>query len=152
MRVALFLVAMAACDQAQPPSPPAKPTLEIRMAPGELADVAGLVRTELASASRDGRQLLVYVGAAWCEPCTRFHDAAQAGTLDDALGHVRLLEVDFDKHVDALQRAGYKSELIPLFAVPNPDGTASGRQIEGSIKGDGAVAEITPRLKALLVQ
>ena len=152
MRIAAVLVALAACNQGEPPAPPAKAKLEIRPLAPDVTDIAGAVRTELGNASRDGRQLLVYVGAAWCEPCTRFHDAAQAGTLDDALGHVRLLEVDFDKSVDALQRAGYKSELIPLFAVPNPDGTASGRQIEGSIKGEGAVAEITPRLKTLLVQ
>lgn len=152
MRIALFLLAVAACNGGASSAPPPVAKLELRPFPADATDVAGVVRTELATAKRDGRQLLVYVGASWCEPCTRFHDAAQAGTLDDALGHVRLLEVDFDKYVDALQRAGYKSELIPLFAVPNPDGTASGRQIEGSVKGEGAVAEITPRLKALLVQ
>ena len=52
---------------------------------------------------------------------------------------------------DALQRAGYISTLIPLFAFPNPDGTASERRIEGSIKGPDAVAQnLLPRLKALL--
>lgn len=75
-----------------------------------------------------------------------------AGQLDAELGGLRLLELDHDRHLDALHRAGYRSELIPLFAVPNSDGTASGRKIEGSIKGDGAVANITPRLRGLLVQ
>jgi len=34
--------------------------------------------------------------------------------------------------------------------LPREDGSGSGEQIEGSIKGPGAVAQITPRLKALL--
>jgi hypothetical protein len=148
-RFALILT-LAACSSETRPAPP-KARLDMRVAPtGE--DVAGLVRTELASASRAGKQLVVYVGAPWCEPCTRFHDAAAAGLLDDALGNVRLFEFDLDQDVDALHRAGYRSELIPLFALPNPDGTASGKQISGSIKGDGAVAQITTRLQALLVQ
>jgi len=141
-------LATACAPEARPES---KPRLELRAAPGG-EDVAGLVRTELGNARRAGKQLLVYVGASWCEPCQRFHDAAAAGQLDDALGQLRLLEFDHDRDLDALHRAGYKSELIPLFALPKPDGTSSGRQIEGSIKGEGAVAEITPRLRALLVQ
>jgi thiol-disulfide isomerase/thioredoxin len=141
---------LAGC-QTQARTPPG-PHLEIRPVPGDFTDLAGVVRTELANARRDGKQLLVYVGAEWCEPCKRFHDAAVAGQLDAELGQLRLLEVDNDRHLDALQRAGYRSTLIPLFAVPNPDGTASGKQIEGSIKGDGAVANITPRLRTLLVQ
>jgi len=145
----LAIVALAGCQQESPE--PAKPKLELKAAVGGAdVDVAGLVRTELASAKTAGKKLLVYVGASWCEPCQRFHEAAVAGQLDDAFGHVRLLEFDGDRDLDALHRAGYKSELIPLFAVPNPDGTSSGRQIEGSIKGDGAVAQITPRLRELL--
>jgi hypothetical protein len=34
--------------------------------------------------------------------------------------------------------------------VPRDDGSGSGEQIEGSIKGPGAVAQITPRLRELL--
>jgi hypothetical protein len=37
-----------------------------------------------------------------------------------------------------------------LFALPNPDGTSSGRQAEGGVKGEGAVGVIVPRLKELL--
>lgn len=146
-----MLFTLSACNQAaERPAP--TPKLEIRPAPPEVADVAGIVRTELGNAERDRRQLVVYVGATWCEPCTRFHDAALAGELDAGLGGVRLLEFDQDTWSDALLAAGYTSDLIPLFAVPNPDGTASGKQIEGAIKGKDAVAQITPRLKALLGQ
>jgi len=36
--------------------------------------------------------------------------------------------------------------------LPAQDGRASGKQVEGGIKGEGAVAYMTPRLKDLLAQ
>jgi hypothetical protein len=113
-------------------------------------DVPSVVTAELARARRDGRQLLVYVGASWCEPCRRFHAAAAAHRLDAAFPRLRLLEFDADRDGPRLQAAGYVSRLIPLFARPGGDGRSSGRQIEGSVKGDGAVDAIVPRLRALL--
>ena len=116
--------------------------------PGD--SVAALARGEAVRARAEGRDLLVYVGASWCEPCQRFHDAAVAGELDAAFAGLRLLEFDLDRDRDRLDAAGYRSKLIPLFAVPRADGMSSGAQIEGSIKGSGAVGEIAPRLRALL--
>jgi hypothetical protein len=116
--------------------------------PGE--DAAAVVRAELERATGQGRRLVVYVGATWCEPCTRFHDAAAAGQLDATFPTLRMLEFDHDRDAARLEQAGYKSKMIPLFAIPGPDGRGSGRQIEGSVKGDRAVGEITPRLQELL--
>jgi thiol-disulfide isomerase/thioredoxin len=145
MRIALLALAVAtACS-----SEPARPRLELLEAPA-VPDVAGYVSGAIAAAEQSHKRLLVYVGASWCEPCRRFHEAAAAGQLDATFGDLRVVVFDADRDKDALQRAGYISNLIPLFAVPRPDGAASGKQIEGSIKGDGAVAEITPRLQALL--
>ena len=123
--------------------------VELLAAPAQ-GEVAPLVRAELARAKRDRRRLLVYVGASWCEPCRRFHEAAKAGALDKAFPGLRLYELDRDRDEERLVAAGYTSRLIPLLAVPAADGRASGRQMEGSVKGDGAVAEMTPRLTALL--
>jgi thiol-disulfide isomerase/thioredoxin len=123
--------------------------VELVPAPAE-GDVPAVVTSELARAKRDGRQVLVYVGASWCEPCRRFHAAAADHRLDADFPTLRLVEFDADRDGARLQAAGYVSRLIPLFARPGSDGRASGRQIEGSIKGDGAVAEIAPRLRALL--
>lgn len=111
-------------------------------------DIPSIVRRERERFP--GRDLLVYVGAPWCEPCRYFHEAAAAGKLDEAFPGLVLLELNADHDADRLAAAGYRSRLIPLFALPGPDGSASGKQMEGSIKGDGAVAEITPRLRALL--
>ena len=63
---------------------------------------------------------------------------------------LRLVEFDLDRDKEALERAGYRSRMIPLFAVPRDDGSGSGEQIEGSIKGPSAVQQIAPRLQALL--
>src|ERR1700678_417386 len=91
MLVAAALV--AACkseDPAPGPAPEAKPlAVEIVAAPAS-GDVQEIVRGELARARGDGRPLLVYVGAAWCEPCQRFHQAAQAGQVDALFPGLRL--------------------------------------------------------------
>jgi thiol-disulfide isomerase/thioredoxin len=142
----MLVLAIAACA----PESRVEPALRLELVDAPATtDLAGFVKSELVAAGAR-RTVLVYVGASWCEPCVHFHDAAAAGRLDDRFGTLRILAFDADRDVDALQRAGYKSELIPLFALPNPDGTASGKQIEGSLKGADAVAEITPRLQALL--
>lgn len=143
VRVWVFALCLTACKV------PAPATLEMVPAPAG-DDVAALVRAEVGRAQADGRKLLVYVGAKWCEPCNRFHAAAQSGDLTGALGHLRLLAFDIDRDNARLTRAGYVSRLIPLFALPGPDGRASGRQVEGSVKGDAAVANISPRLQALI--
>lgn len=139
-----MLLVATACQSA-----PARGKLELVAAP-QVAEVAPLIARELAAARAQGRQLVVYVGASWCEPCTRFHEAAAAGALDATFPRLRLLVFDFDRDHEALDRAGYTSELIPLFVVPGDDGRATGRHIEGGVKGDSAVGEITPRLRALL--
>ena len=103
--IAVACVAVTACNTAES----ARPRLELVDAPAT-KDVAALVTTELARAASAHKRLLVYVGAAWCEPCRRFHDAAMAGQLDADFGDLRLLVFDADRDTDALQRAGYISK------------------------------------------
>jgi thiol-disulfide isomerase/thioredoxin len=146
-----FVIALvlAGCGTPTPPKQQQGGGVEVVAAPA-VGEVPDIVRAELARASRDGKQLLVYVGATWCEPCRRFHQAAAEHKLDAAFPTLRLLEFDNDRDGERLAMAGYVSRYIPLFARPNSDGRSSGRQIEGSVKGDGAVGEIAPRLKTLL--
>jgi thiol-disulfide isomerase/thioredoxin len=128
---------------------PAKGRVEWLAAP-DSGDVAQAVSHELARAKADGRDLLVYVGAAWCEPCQRFHHAADKGELDSVFPRLRVLEFDLDRDRDRLAAAGYASRMIPLFVAPNDDGTASDRRIEGSVKGEAAVMDIAGRLRRIL--
>jgi len=123
--------------------------VEIVAGPAE-GDVAGWVERTQADLAARGRTAVVYEGATWCEPCRRFHEAALAGKLDAAFPTLTLLEFDADRDADRLAVAGYASRLIPFFAAPGDDGRASGRGIEGGIKGDGAVDEITERLQSLV--
>jgi thiol-disulfide isomerase/thioredoxin len=120
------------------------------MVPAGEGDVDALVRSAIADADRAGDRVIVYVGAKWCEPCQYFKKALAAGKLDQDFHGIRFLEFDHDHDEKRLVAASYDGELIPRFVVPARDGRGSNRRIEGSIKGPGAVAEISPRLKALL--
>lgn len=127
---------------------------ELVLAPEGDEDAASVVARELERAKSDERDLVVYVGATWCEPCQHFKRAVKRGELDDAFPGLRLLEFDADRDNLRLRRAGYLTKMIPFFAVPRGDGTAApegeGKQLEGAIKGPGAVAWLTPRLRKLL--
>ena len=156
----------AACDTAPPARPQARaaqnepamkaeltahPRVTMLRGPSAGAPIAPFIAQQLRQHGDHTRALLVYVGASWCEPCQRFHAAAESGALDETLAGVRVIEFDYDADEPALRGAGYVSRLIPLFAIPKPDGTASERMIEGSIKGPDAVARnLVPRLAALL--
>jgi hypothetical protein len=159
--VTLALAGSAACKDDPPPAPsagtkpaastPAAPAGHVQMEDAPAAgDVEPLVRDALSRASAAKRRLIVYAGATWCEPCKRFHHAAEQGELDAAFPDLNILVFDMDRDGERLASAGYYSKLIPLFALPAADGSSSGKQIEGGIKGDGAVAYLTPRLKGLL--
>ncbi|AKT36575.1 hypothetical protein [Chondromyces crocatus] len=160
--VFVSLLVLGACDRDQPaPStPPASPPTtaptptkpEIVLASDRGGSVMDVVQTELERARREGRELVVYVGAPWCEPCTRFHQAIEAGELDAVFPTLRLLEFDLERDEARLKQAGYRSRMIPLFAIPTPTGEASSLRIEGSIKGEGAVLDIAPRLRTLMAQ
>jgi hypothetical protein len=113
-------------------------------------DAAAIVRDANAAARREGRTLLVYVGAVWCEPCQHFHHAADRGALDADLPTLTLLEFDLDRDDARLREAGYGSQMIPLFAVPGADGRATSRHIEGSVHGAAAAGQIAARLRPLL--
>jgi thiol-disulfide isomerase/thioredoxin len=114
----------------------------------ESGDAAEQVRTVVGAA--EDEEVVVYVGASWCEPCQAFHAALERGDLDASLGGVKFLEFDADRDRARLEAAGYGGRLIPRFALPGADGRFGGKKIEGGIKGDGAVDNILGRLLPLL--
>jgi thiol-disulfide isomerase/thioredoxin len=144
----LLVIALAGCQNGSS-APPGRGKLELIEAP-PTTDIATYLAPLVARASGDQKTLVVYVGASWCEPCRHFHDAAAASQLDDRFGDLRIIAFDADRDAPALDTAGYRSSMLPLFALPNADGRASGKQFAGSIKGDGAVAQIAPNLRALV--
>jgi thiol-disulfide isomerase/thioredoxin len=161
--ITLLSLTLAACENA-PPRPKADPSAASASAASPRAsasaqvqsigagdgEVAALVKAEAAKARAEGLATVVYVGATWCEPCRYFHEALAKGALEGKLPKVRFVEFDLDRDEARLKAAGYGTEYVPLFVVPEDDGRGGTRRIAGSIKGPGAVDEITPRLKALL--
>lgn len=148
--LAALALALAGCRDDAPAKPP-PPTGKLELIESAIANnVTPLVQAELARAERDHAQLLVYVGASWCEPCVRFHAAAADGRLDRMFPGLRLVVFDADRDDAALQAAGYGSQLIPLFSEAKADGSAGPGRIEGGIKGDAAVDELSLRLHDLL--
>ena len=150
------LLASAACDPESPPRSsesratpaPAGPRFVYAPAQGE---VAALVEQALGRAHEQDQELIVYVSAAWCEPCRHFEHAVESGTLRDAFPRLQIFKFDLDRDRDRLARAGYSSEMIPLFVIPSANGRASARAMQGSIKGADSVAtNIVPRLRQLL--
>ncbi|MEM6790883.1 MAG: thioredoxin [Myxococcota bacterium] len=138
-------------DDAAPPataSAAAAPFALVRARPH--VPVAVLAAEEGARADADGQKLVIYVGAPWCEPCGHFHAAAVRGDLGPDWAGLRVLEFNLDEDEARLTAAGCRSRMIPLFARVTPDGRCDEtRRIMGSVKGSGAVANLTPRVRAL---
>jgi thiol-disulfide isomerase/thioredoxin len=109
------------------------------------ADALSLVRTERLRAKSEGRVLVVYVGASWCEPCQRFKAEIHAGRLDEKLGRVSLLAFDADKDADRLAVGGYGFRFIPYVALPGADGRPR-ESASAQGKGPEAWREIVVRL------
>jgi thiol-disulfide isomerase/thioredoxin len=119
--------------------------------PGQAGAIEPWVQEQVELAEAAKVRVLVYVGASWCEPCQRFHEAVQRGELNGTLNGLRFLEFDQDRDAPALKTAGYVYQYIPVLALPDPDGKNHGRMISGSVKGPTAVKEnLVPRLQALL--
>jgi hypothetical protein len=157
--LALALVSLCACDdqpaQQQATTGAAKGPSSVDIVEAPMGDEAAsdIIKRELKRAEQEDRTLLVYVGAAWCEPCTRFHNAAKAGQLDARFPTLRLLEFDRDQDEKRLGAAGCLTRVIPLFAAPTQEGRCSeDKRMMGSIKGPGAVGNIAPRLNELLAK
>jgi thiol-disulfide isomerase/thioredoxin len=121
-----------------------------RFAPAGPGEVDAVVREALVAATAEGRRVVVYVGATWCEPCQDFHHAVDRGELDQPLAGIRFVEFDSDHDGARLEAAGYGGRLIPRFVLPDAQGRGSEHRIEGGIKGSGAVAHIMERLGPLL--
>lgn len=113
-------------------------------------DVPPLVIAAAQEAEHEHRRLIVYVGAAWCQPCEAFHEAGARGDLDTALPGLTLLTFDSDLDTDRLDAAGYNSRMIPLFVVPGPDGRGTERRTSGARTGSDYVGDLVPRVQALL--
>jgi len=143
----LAFAALLACDT---PTPPAAAGVELIEAPAGTSDIAALVRATAQQLGVRHRRLVVYVGATWCEPCQQIHAAIAGHRLDTVFPDLSLLVFDADRDATALEKAGYVSDLIPLFALPDADGRSSARREFGGRKDIDNVPLLTDKLHRLL--
>jgi hypothetical protein len=144
----VLLLLTGACQR---PGSAAARARQVEIVPAPAGAVDGVVRDALSQARRDGRRLVVYVSAGWCQPCERFQAAVRAGTLDARFSDLRLLLFDHDRDAARLAAAGYDGRMLPRFVVPGADGRGTAQKMEGGTKGEDTVAtSITPRLARLL--
>ena len=115
-----------------------------------VSNVAKAVLKETQQAEKDGKQLVVYVGAIWCKPCKDFDAATKQPNFGSELDHIRLMKFDWDRHQTPLHRANYGSQYLPLFVLPGPEGKGSDKRFFGSrFKGQVGVEDLKKRLVEL---
>lgn len=126
----------AATAQSSAARPVPRPGGKLRVieAPGDV-DAASLIRTERLRAKAEGKALVVYVGASWCEPCRKFHELTKSGSIDAELGDITLLHFDANRDEDRLAAAGYRYKFIPFFALAGADGSMTAQY---ETKGDAS--------------
>jgi thiol-disulfide isomerase/thioredoxin len=154
MRVfaALAFLIITGCTKS-PATPAIDPTATVRfITPPIDGPVSTIMAAQLEKAKAEKRRVLLYAGAPWCEPCRYFHEAVDRGELTGKVGALDLVAFDSQMDAERMLLSGYESQFIPLFALPAADGKATGKHIEGSVKGDGAVADLVPRLTKLLAE
>jgi hypothetical protein len=124
----------------------------VELIPAPPGDVAEIVKSARSQARAKHRALMVYIGAVWCEPCQHFHHAAELGQLDEKFPNLTLLVFDLDDDGQRLRRALYAPGYVPYFGVPDDAGRGTSTAMAGSVKGEGAVENITPRLAELVAK
>jgi thiol:disulfide interchange protein len=151
MTTRVLLVVMMLLGGCKASAPAIDPNATVRfITPPMDGEVSTIMAAQLAKSQAEHRRVLLYAGASWCEPCRYFHEAVDRGELTGKLGALDLVAFDGSVDAERMLLSGYEARFVPLFAVPNPDGKSSGRQVEGSIKGAGAVGDLVPRLQDLL--
>lgn len=143
---ACLLFSCQPAQQAESKKSPARADLVVA-GPGPVRD---LVASAQRLAAKEGRRIVVYVGATWCEPCKYFLESVKAGSLPDNFADLRFLKFDNDADKQRLEASGYGGRMIPRFVIPAADGTGTPKRFEGSTKGPQAMDNIVPRLQSIL--
>jgi hypothetical protein len=115
--------------------------------PAADSDALSAIRAARLAARADGRVLVVYVGATWCEPCKRFKAELASGRLDERLAKVTLLVFDADRDVDRLGAGDYHFRYVPFVALPGVDGRPTDTA-QATGKGVDAWRELLAKLDA----
>jgi thiol-disulfide isomerase/thioredoxin len=126
---------------------PAGTSAKLRIVePPEEGDVLTIVRAQRVKAVEEKRIFVVYIGAPWCPPCVRFHDAIKSHELDEKLANYTIMQFDLDRDGQRLLAAGYGSKFIPYFVLPGPDGKKTQAFEVKILKKEEALREVVDGL------
>ncbi len=148
MSLRFFLLGCLAASSCKVSPPANDPQATVRFVTPDEGEVAPALVRRMAAVK--DRRLMVFVSASWCEPCQRFHQAVDRGELTGKLGPLDLVAYDTEPDAERLLMSGYEARMIPAFTVPGPDGRATARHTEGGLSGEGAVADLVPRILEIL--
>jgi hypothetical protein len=97
------------------------PAIELAVDGGSMQDQ---LKQQAALAAKDGKRLLIEIGASWCGPCQAFLHSLSDPIMVDALKDVRVVRVDFNRWGQAFVNGVYPTPpALPAFFLINTDGT-----------------------------
>ncbi len=124
----------------------AKPTVvvdELTADPARLEDEA---RRVAAVAAGQGRAVLLYFHAGWCEPCERLKPAFRRPTNRGLFARYFLVKVDVDQ-LPSTRVLGLNVSAIPLFARLSQQGAVAGT-LSGEAFGEQPADEVVDEVLA----
>jgi len=89
---------------------------------------------------------VVYVGATWCGPCKVYKASLDDPRMVQAHRPVHIIELDADKHTEALSAVGIQPNGVPHWEMVDPSGKSVGKHIDGGAWGDNTVENMAPVL------
>ncbi len=154
MKSLLVAALLAASPAAKEPAPVAVqklPKPRGAFVRRELTDLTPFLRarlwTEARLAARNHRVPVLYVHAAWCEPCLLLQGSLDTPLMKDAFAGIQLSMVDYDRYDPWLAESGFVANSIPKFFELDHRGRPTGRVIDGGAWDDNVPALMAPPLK-----
>ena len=106
-----------------------------------------LLRHEVANAAALAKLPYVQITAEWCGPCKALRASLGDPLMQDAFAGTYIVQVDVDAWKPELDKAGFKSDGIPVFFAVDADARPTGAKIDGGAWGKDIPRNMAPPLK-----
>lgn len=119
----------------------------VKLAPSQGA-LQELVKAEVGKAAAKAQRPVVYLGAAWCDPCVALKKHRHDPLMTDAMRGAYVIEIDLDDwKLEDMKALGFRTGVVPIFHAVNSEGRATGPAVDGSSWGANVPASMAPPLK-----